>query len=347
MLAALQARGLRLFEPVARLVRRIRGYEFLDCRLILEQDGNVHYLLVPAALQRRATRIAGLVAGACVVSWLGMAVISAALSVSNVRLERSHEDIYRALLETYDGSQAESTSLSREKMLALADSIRQRNSEIRRFVDRSLASVDGENRQLNEALHDSGLTERAIRVIQMSRPMGGYSEAVPVGSKGAQVNALAQAIASNRSMRDLMESLPDHLPLDSSSVSSGFGLRVHPITGKMQFHTGVDLAPTSDLEIHPALRGKVVLTTYGQQLGNMVVVRHGEGIETLYGHMDSIAVHEGEDVNEKSVLGIVGNTGSSSTGRHLHFEVTVGGYPVNPLKVIETAQNVRKIEAQR
>lgn len=349
MLLALQRPFQRLVDPAVRRFRRVSEYEFRDCRLILEQDGTVHYLLVPATLQRRATHVTAAVVGGSLALLLLMAAVSAALSLANARLERSHENIYRALLETYDGSQADGTTLSEAKMLALADSIRQRNSEIRRFVDRSLASVAGENTQLSEALHDSGLTEKAIRVIQMSTPVGGYTEALPVGSNLAlaQVDALAQVIASNRSLRDLLDALPSHLPLGSSRVSSGFGLRVHPITGKTQFHTGVDLLPSDDLLIHPALRGKVVLASFGHELGNVVVVRHGGGIETLYGHMASIAVHEGDEVTEKTVLGVVGNTGSLSTGRHLHFEVTVGGYPVNPLKVIQTAQNVRKIEAQR
>ncbi len=347
MFLAIQRRWRSLVGPAARLVLRLRRYEFRDCRLILEQDGDVHYLLVPATLQRRATQVAAAIVACTFTLLMVMAVISAALSLANGQLERSHENIYRALLETYGGSQAEGAALSKERMLALASAIRQRNSEIRRFVDHSLASIDGENAQLREALQGSGLTEQAIRIIQTSTPVGGYAETVSVGSNLAQVDALAQVIAKNRSLRDVLDALPSHLPLGSSGVSSGYGLRIHPLTGKTQFHTGVDLIPTSDLLIHPALRGKVVLASYGQELGNVVIVRHAGGIETLYGHMASIAVHEGAEVSENSVLGIVGNTGSASTGRHLHFEVIVGGYPVNPLKVIQTAQNVRQIEARR
>lgn len=206
---------------------------------------------------------------------------------------------------------------SEEQMHALADSIRQRNGDIRRFVDRSLTSIDGENGQLHDALRGSGLTEQAIRVIQLSMPVGGYTEALPVGTSLGRVEALARVIAKNPSLRGVLGAMPDHLPLDSPRVSSGFGPR-----------------------------GTVILAAVGQELGNVVIVRHSGGIETLYGHMASISVREGDEVTEKSVLGIVGNTGSASTGRHLHFEVTVGGYPVKPLKVIQTAQNVRKIETK-
>jgi murein DD-endopeptidase MepM/ murein hydrolase activator NlpD len=337
----------RPIDTAARLYRAVRSYEFRDCRLIVEQDGNVHYLLLSAALQRRATRIAAFLSGGSIALLLVMAGISAALSFAKDRLERSHEEIYRALTETYDGARAQDSNLSQEEMLAIASSIRERDKEIRRFVDRSLVSVTDENLGLNEALRASGLTEKAIRAIQMNTPLGGNGEAVSVKASFAQVNALAKVIANNRSLRDVLDELPDHLPLTSPTLSSGYGLRVHPISGKTQFHTGLDLLPSADLLIHPAKAGKVVLASYGQELGNVVIVRHGGKIETLYGHMASISVREGDEVTERSVLGIVGNTGTATTGRHLHFEVSVGGYPVDPLKVIQAVENLHRIEERR
>jgi murein DD-endopeptidase MepM/ murein hydrolase activator NlpD len=347
MLGAARRCAVRLARLAIDGLRRVRAYEFRDCRLILEQDGDVHYLLLTAASQRRVTRWALGAIGAGLVVFAAMAITSAALSVSNGRLVSSHENIYRALLETYDGKEGESDGLTEEHMLAIASSIRQRNSEIQRFVDRSLASISGENVELSDALRGSGLTEQAIRIIQLSRPVGGYSGDVAPHSNMAEVDELARAIARNRSLRDVLGALPDHLPLDSPGISSGFGLRIHPISGKPQFHTGIDLLPTQNLFIRAVMRGRVVVASRGVELGNVVVLRHAGGIETLYGHMASIAVHAGDDVTESTVLGIVGNTGTASTGRHLHFEVSVGGYPVNPFKVIQIAQNVRKIEARR
>jgi len=331
-------------DTAVRLVRAVRSYEFRDCRLIVEQDGNVHYLLVSASLQRRATRFVAFLGGGSLALLLAMAAISAALSFAKDRLERSHEEIYRALTETYDRTHPQDSNLTQEEMLAIASSIRDRDREIRRFVDRSLVSVTDENLGLNEALHASGLTEKAIRAIQMNTPLGGNGEAVSINASFAQVNALAKVIANNRSLRDVLDELPDHLPLTAPTISSGYGLRVHPLSGKTQFHTGVDLLPSADLLIHPAKAGKVVLASYGKELGNVVIVRHGGKIETLYGHMASISVREGDEVTERSVLGIVGNTGTATTGRHLHFEVSVGGYPVDPLKVIQAVENLHKIE---
>jgi murein DD-endopeptidase MepM/ murein hydrolase activator NlpD len=336
-------------------LRRAFAYEFRDCRLILEQNGDVHHLVVPAVFQRRVVQVAlGLFALGLLVI-LGMAANSAVLTNINNRLTRSHDDIQRALLETYGEGAAESGgrtdvasgALTEDQMLVIANSIRQRNSEIQRFVDSSLASISGENVELTAALRGSGLTESAIRIIQLSTPVGGYAADMSLKGHSAEVNELAGAISKNHDLRDVLSALPEHLPLDAAGLSSKFGLRANPFTGKPQFHTGIDLLPTGDLSVRSVLAGKVVMAAYGEERGNVVVVRHRSGVESLYGHLASIAVRLGDEVTESTVLGIVGNTGTASTGRHLHFEVSIGGFPVNPLKVIRTAEDVRKIQAQR
>jgi murein DD-endopeptidase MepM/ murein hydrolase activator NlpD len=131
------------------------------------------------------------------------------------------------------------------------------------------------------------------------------------------------------------------MPLDGFSLSSPFGLRNHPVTGRPKFHMGVDLLPGSSDAVKPAKAGKIVMAHDYQDYGNTVIIRHDRGIETLYAHLASMNVREGQDVDVDTVIGMVGNTGSS-TGKHLHFEISVGGYPVDPLKVIETASYVQK-----
>jgi len=343
MLPALRDRLQRRLDALRRRVRRIRAFRFRDCRVILEQEDEVSYFIVTAGLQRRVARTMMTTSLLAIGTILTMLSLNSALSAAKFRLERSHADIYHALMDNYDASGAGTGQLDEERMLAIATTIRERNSDIQRFVDRSLESITGQNAELATALRDSGLTGQAIRIIQDNMPIGGTSGTLSPSAPRPEVKALAEAMAKNQSLHDVLSALPDHLPLDAASITSGFGLRTHPFTGKPQFHTGVDLVPSSGLSIHPAMAGKVVLATYGQELGNTVVVSHGNGIQTLYGHMASIAVQNGQEVTEASVLGVVGNTGTASTGRHLHFEVTVGGYPVNPLKVIRTAQDVRKV----
>lgn len=113
-------------------------------------------------------------------------------------------------------------------------------------------------------------------------------------------------------------------------LTSGFGIRPDPITGKRALHNGLDIsAPTGKPIVAPA-DGLVVRTGRIGHLGNAVYLAHGYGLTTRYGHMSRIAVEPGDQVQRGDVLGYVGNTGRS-TGSHLHYEVHKNGKPVDPL----------------
>ena len=107
-------------------------------------------------------------------------------------------------------------------------------------------------------------------------------------------------------------------------ITSTFGPRIHPITGLPGNHTGTDVAAPMGTAILAARGGVVTISTYNNSYGNYVVVQHDNGIATLYAHMSSRAVSEGQIVTQGQTLGYVGSTGSSS-GNHLHLEFRVNG----------------------
>ncbi|MBX3113409.1 MAG: peptidoglycan DD-metalloendopeptidase family protein [Fimbriimonadaceae bacterium] len=113
-------------------------------------------------------------------------------------------------------------------------------------------------------------------------------------------------------------------------MSSGFGSRVHPITGKRKTHTGIDIAASSGTPIKAAGSGKVITASYINGYGNTIVIDHGGGISTLYGHCSRLYAKVGQSVKTGERIAAVGSTGFS-TGPHLHFEVRVNGKPVNPI----------------
>lgn len=119
-----------------------------------------------------------------------------------------------------------------------------------------------------------------------------------------------------------------HLPVQGQ-LSSAFGLRKDPFSREVRFHKGVDLAAPEGTRIVAALPGTVVSAGYENGYGNTVLVQHPGGLQTRYGHLASLNVKAGDQVNESSVLGTVGNTGHS-TGPHLHFEVIRLGKQVDP-----------------
>lgn len=120
-------------------------------------------------------------------------------------------------------------------------------------------------------------------------------------------------------------------PLDGCYViTSFFGPRKHPITGKAGNHGGTDVRASYGTKIKSARGGVVMTSTYNSSYGNYVTVLHDNGTTTLYAHMSKRAVQEGQTVTQGQTLGYVGSTGSS-TGNHLHYEIRVNGTRVDAL----------------
>jgi murein DD-endopeptidase MepM/ murein hydrolase activator NlpD len=122
-------------------------------------------------------------------------------------------------------------------------------------------------------------------------------------------------------------------------ITSGFGMRFHPILHYARMHAGIDFGAAWGTPIVAAADGTVVAAGYGSGYGRQVQIAHGGGIVTLYGHMSSIAATPGEPVRQGQVIGYVGSSGLS-TGPHLHFEVKVNGRPVDPMTVRMQSRNV-------
>jgi murein DD-endopeptidase MepM/ murein hydrolase activator NlpD len=119
-------------------------------------------------------------------------------------------------------------------------------------------------------------------------------------------------------------------PLPRMVITSGFGYRIHPIYGSRRLHTGLDLDGETGDPIYAAAAGVVVSAGWRGGYGNCVIIDHGGGLATLYGHMSSIAMSTGQTVGQGDRVGLIGSTGAS-TGSHLHFEVRINGEPVDPV----------------
>ena len=117
-----------------------------------------------------------------------------------------------------------------------------------------------------------------------------------------------------------------------SLLTSGFGMRTHPISGERRMHNGIDLTLPVGTEIYAVAAGRVLIVAYDPRgYGHYVVLYHGGGFATLYAHNERILVREGQEVTSDTVIARSGNSGSS-TGPHLHFEVIENGRPTNPTR---------------
>jgi murein DD-endopeptidase MepM/ murein hydrolase activator NlpD len=114
-------------------------------------------------------------------------------------------------------------------------------------------------------------------------------------------------------------------------LTSGFGMRVSPITGVNMMHSGIDIGASSGSNVIAAASGEILQAGYMGGYGNAVLIYHGGGLATLYAHLSGFAVETGQQVKQGQIIGYIGSTGFA-TGPHLHFEVRVNGVPVNPYK---------------
>jgi murein DD-endopeptidase MepM/ murein hydrolase activator NlpD len=119
------------------------------------------------------------------------------------------------------------------------------------------------------------------------------------------------------------------IPVDAP-ITSEFGWRMHPILGYEKFHGGLDFGAEEGSMIRSAYAGTVILADWYGGYGNTVIVDHGNGITTLYGHAEGLYVTEGQVVEKGEPIALVGSTGLS-TGPHLHFEVRQDGEPTDPI----------------
>ncbi|MDO9491422.1 peptidoglycan DD-metalloendopeptidase family protein [Acetobacterium sp.] len=115
----------------------------------------------------------------------------------------------------------------------------------------------------------------------------------------------------------------------SGDITSEFGWRTHPITGDQRFHEGIDIGAAEGTPVGAAGAGEVTTAGWYGGYGNAVIIDHGNGLSTLYGHLSAIMVSVGELVSQLQTIGLVGSTGNS-TGPHLHFGLYQDGSPIDP-----------------
>ena len=139
-------------------------------------------------------------------------------------------------------------------------------------------------------------------------------------------------IMTLRDNREFMVMTPSVWPAEGH-LSSGFGYRISPFTGQAKLHAGLDIANRIGTPIIAPAKGTVTFAGWQGAYGNYITINHGNAISTHYAHLQRWIVKEGQMVNRGDLIGYIGNSGRS-TGPHLHYEVRVGGVPVNPMRYI-------------
>ena len=123
--------------------------------------------------------------------------------------------------------------------------------------------------------------------------------------------------------------MPSFMPVAARGLTSGFGMRQHPLLGTLRAHSGIDLAASYGSPIVATSDGVVGTANWSGGYGLLVALDHGGGLQTRYGHMSRLNVVQGQQVRKGDVIGYVGSTGMS-TGPHLHYEIRINGQAINP-----------------
>ncbi|MGM0593541.1 MAG: M23 family metallopeptidase [Pseudomonadota bacterium] len=147
--------------------------------------------------------------------------------------------------------------------------------------------------------------------------------------------SILEAVIMNRNLQ--AEVVPAGRPITKGWLSSNYGTRNDPFTGKPEFHKGVDLAGKDGSDIISVASGVVTWSGRRYGYGNLVEVNHGNGYTTRYGHCKEVVVEVGEKVKKGDVIAKMGSTGRS-TGPHVHFEVWVDGKTVDPSKYLHASK---------
>ena len=206
------------------------------------------------------------------------------------------------------------------------------------LIDLMQNDKDVYDRQYDEMMASSAEVQRLI--LEKEEERRRQAEAAEAARRQAELEAQRQAAAQSGNVEvvDFGDdgggyTMPSYggsmiWPL-SGPITSEFGWRTHPIFGSARFHSGLDIGGDYGLPVCAAQSGVVIEAGWIGGYGNAVMIDHGGGIVTLYGHNESFAVGVGQQVSQGQVIAYCGSTGNS-TGPHCHFEVRVNGEPVSP-----------------
>jgi len=142
------------------------------------------------------------------------------------------------------------------------------------------------------------------------------------------------AASLSTSYRPASVSIPSRMPVDGAALTSGYGMRNHPVLGGRRAHKGVDLAMPTGTPIYATADGIVSKADWFSSYGLFISLEHGASLQTRYGHLSRLSVAAGQEVKKGDLIGYVGSTGRS-TGPHLHYEVRIAGTAVNPVPYMQ------------
>jgi murein DD-endopeptidase MepM/ murein hydrolase activator NlpD len=336
----------------------------------MRSNGEVRFVRISTALQLKA------VVAVLLFAFVWLAVAGVTL------LQRAHVERDRAALGERAAVVAQSAgkvAAFRSSVGGIADRLEERQQRLDRIVSHYFGRIDKQpatpiamrkglpeaNRLAAIEKHQitfagalrtaaaarSEKAERALRrygitpaAAARSVPVGMGGPFVPLSESEAEFARLGQTLNRLDRLERVLVSLPSTKPAVPVMLSSSFGVRSDPFTRGAAMHTGLDIRGAFAQPIYAAAAGRVIRVGRWSGYGNVVVIDHGHGIETRYGHLSGFTIRPGMNVKAGEQIARMGSTGRS-TGNHLHFEVRINGRAVNPRPFLEASADVLEIKA--
>ncbi len=263
-------------------------------------------------------------------SFIVAAISAISISIFSTFVDNPKEKALRLDLE-FANDQIAEMSAELDALEALAVDLQRKDDDIYRSIFGATA-------------YPEHLRNRGIGGVDRYKNLGGYASSEQVVETKKRISRLQRSlIAQSKSIEEIydlaeknnemLSSIPAIQPInntDLARVASGYGYRIHPIYKIRKLHTGMDFSASTGTEIYATGDGEVVsVEKKNRGYGYHVIIKHGFGYQTLYGHMSEILVRKGQKVMRGEVIGLVGNTGTS-VAPHLHYEVHKDGRAVNP-----------------
>jgi len=272
--------------------------------------------------------------------------------VANLDLTRQVAQNQRALMTVV--AQRNLVQTDRTDMAGTIEDLKQRLSTLQSSQASFVSHLTERTRQnlgdMEKTVQMTGLkVDDLMRLTtEPGLGQGGPFIPAPTDTKDANERKLLESVATLddevgrwEKLQVILRSLPLSAPVDRYYISSGFGERTDPMNGEAAIHEGLDMVDSIRSEVMATAPGRVVFAGWRGSYGRVVEIDHGLGIMTVYAHLDSVLVKEGDLVDYRQAIGKLGNSGRSS-GAHVHYEVRFEGKPLDPMGFLKAGRYVFK-----
>jgi murein DD-endopeptidase MepM/ murein hydrolase activator NlpD len=305
-----------------------KGKKYLSIMLVPHYSGKVKAL----RFSLQSARILALI----LITGITVFVAYLNVTISNAVAENK---ILKENIQALTAANSEQQKLLEEKvekideLVAFENSIDDQISDIAEKY-REMADTYVSNRIEGNIASRSGNRDEQRQFVSDISELKDILTTISEINNDTELSKVADLTETEKKLKDYLNSVPTAWPV-SGKLGDGYGYRIHPVYKRRIFHEGVDISAPYGTSIRATASGTVKLAQWYGGYGNTVIIDHGYGISTLYGHASKLLVKAGQKVNKGDIIAKVGSTGVS-TGPHVHYEIHLYGSHIDPMIYMES-----------